>query len=81
MRAGKRRRLSQTQKEADGHDGLRALDGGRDHGQRAKADHHAGEEVARREIVDGQVGGDLAENVAGKCQQWSDMYRHVPTRR
>lgn len=58
--------LGDALEEADGGDALGVVHRGRDHGQ-AGPDHHTGrEEVARAHVVQRQVGGDLAHDVAGR---------------
>lgn len=58
--------------EADGHDGLWAVNAGGAHCQAAPDDHHEREPDARFDVVEGQVGWNLSDNVAGcvvsRCQ-------------
>lgn len=58
--------LGYALEEADGHDALGVVHGGGHHSQ-AGPDQHAGrEEVSRLHIVQRQVGGDLADDVADR---------------
>lgn len=62
--ADKGGRFADALEEADGHDGARVVHGGRHHGQAAPEDHHEREPDARLDVVQRQVGWDLAEHVA-----------------
>lgn len=50
--------------EADDHDLGGGMDEGGAEGEEAPDDHHGGEEDAGRDSLEGEVGGDLAEDVA-----------------
>lgn len=64
MRTDKGRSLKDSLEKANGHDALRVVDGGGNHGEAAPAEHHAGEPDARLDIVEGKIGRDLAQNIA-----------------
>lgn len=50
--------------EANGHDGLRVVHRGGDHGEAAPEEHHGWEPDAGLDIVEREVGRDLAQNIA-----------------
>jgi len=64
VRADKRRRLTDALEEADRHDGLRVVHRRRHHGEAAPEDHHEREPYPRLDVVQGEVGRNLAQDIA-----------------
>lgn len=64
MRADESGGFAHALEEANGHDGLRAMHRGGDHGETAPEEHHGGEPDAWLDIVERKVGRDLAYNIA-----------------
>lgn len=64
VRADKSGGFADALEEANGHDGLRVVHRGGDHGETAPKQHHGGEPDAWLDIVEGEVGRDLAQDVA-----------------
>lgn len=69
--------LEDPLEEADRHDRARVVYRGSHHGQPSPGQHHAGEEDPRPDIVQRQVGGDLAQDIAhGEARV--DLIKLVP---
>lgn len=54
--------------EADRHDVAWVMGGGCEHGECTPGDHHAWEEDAGFEVIEGEIGRDLADNISVECQ-------------
>lgn len=80
VRADKGGGFADALEEANGHDGLGFVHRGGDHGEAAPEEHHGGEPDARLDVVEREVGRDLAQDVAvmNEYCQWM-IRRHVGT--
>ena len=67
VRSDEGRGFCNALEEADGHYVAGMVDGGRDHGKGAPDEHHAWEEDAGLEMVEGEIRRDLADDVAKTC--------------
>lgn len=64
VRSDKRRGFGDALEEADCHYVAGVVDGSCDHGESTPGEHHTGEEDAGFEVVEGEIGRDLANDIA-----------------
>lgn len=81
MRTDEGGSLAQAEEEANGHDRLWSLDRSRHHCQAAPEAHHHGEEIARLDVVEGEIARDLTQDIAGvivksQCSNSTDGYAY-----
>lgn len=75
VRADKGGGFADALEKANGHDGLGFVHRGGDHGEAAPEEHHGGEPDAWLDVVEGEVGRDLAQDVAvvNEYCQWMNQ--------